>query len=193
MRPPITRPGPPRANLAPLAPPRGGTPPRPLRAPAGVSAPAAQSSRRRADSPASEPRQRPWRTRCAAPRPSARPAHPRSAFSQPGIARNGDTETRKSLTADPGARRRSEDRRSGVVLGAESASGAANDASAGATHTHWRLRALVCLRISTAWLTKFDRFSQRLRARGQEVSARGSGRKRLGSIPQRTNATASGA
>jgi hypothetical protein len=66
------------------------------------------------------------------------------------------TETRKSLTADPGARRRSEDRRSGVVLGAESASGAATDASAGAKHTHWRLALVSRLEdINSLPLTKF--------------------------------------
>jgi hypothetical protein len=123
MLPLITCPGPPPANLAPVALPRGGNPPRPLRAPAGgVSAPAAQSSRRRTDPPASASRQTPRRTRCTAPWPCARPAHPRSASSQPSIERNRDTEISNH---GPGARRRSANRRSGVILGAESASGAA--------------------------------------------------------------------
>jgi hypothetical protein len=126
MLPLITWPGPPPANLAPVALPRGGNPPRPLRAPAGVSAPAAQSSRRRTDPPASASRQTPRRTRCTAPWPCARPAHPRSASSQPSIERNRDTEISNH---GPGARRRSANRRSGVILGAESASGAARGVS----------------------------------------------------------------
>lgn len=149
MRPPIPTPGPPPANLGPVAPPR------PLRAPAGVSA--AQSSRRRVDPPASASRKSPRRTRCAAQRSSVRPAHLRSSLpSQPGIARNGDTEiSNRGL----GVRRRSTDRRSSVVLSAESASGAATDASAGATRAHWTRQTAECARrYQTGGLTNWTDF-----------------------------------